>query len=581
MSSTARIFDVVIVGSGAGAMTASLRAHDLGLSVVVLEKMPVYGGTSAISGGGIWIPNNTGMAEAGIKDSFEQALTYVKAATKGEVPEEKLAAYLTSALEMLRYLEEKAGVRYRSVTRYPDYYPDLPGYCSGGRTMEPEFFRASRLGEEFKNLHSPTSGTLVFGRFSMSQKEGGIMFSRSPGWQWTIAKVMLRYWLDIPARLRGKRDGLLSLGNAMVAALRRAMLDRGIPLWLETPFDSLIWENGRVSGVEARQNGQAIRIDARLGVILAAGGFEGSQELREQFLPKPTQAAWSQGMPQNKGEGILAGIELGAATEFTDVAWWAPTIKVPGHDRQWGVLVERSLPGCVIVNKLGKRFANEAEPYLEFGNHMYEDNARTNGANVPCYVVFDATFRHKYMFGPMMPGQVRPDSSLPANWEGLVYWKADTLDGLAQRVGLNADGLKTTIANYNDYARNGKDLEFDKGGNVYDRYYGDRSVTPNPCLAPVAKPPFYAMRLDAGDIGTKGGLKTDKDARVMRADGTVIPGLQAIGNSSGSVMGHAYPGPGCTIGPAMVFGFRAANHLATDARRNVSAASERVTTAAE
>lgn len=578
MSQNEQCFDVVIVGSGAGAMTAALRAHDLGLSAVVIEKMPVYGGTSAISGGGIWIPNNPGMAEAGLQDSAEEGLTYLKAAVRGEVPEEKLEAYLRTGPQMLRWLEKDAGVRFRSVSAYPDYYPTLPGYKPGGRTMEPDCFYADELGAEFGRLNAPATATLVFGRFSMTQKEGGIMFSRAPGWQWVVLRLMLRYWLDVRGRLKGKRDRRLTLGNAMIASLRRAMMNRDIPLWLGTPFRSLILENGRVSGVQAERAGQALEIKARHGVVLAAGGFEGSQALRERWLPKPTNAAWSAAMPQNKGEAIEAGLAVGAATEFTDIAWWTPTIAVPGQDRQWGVLVERSLPGLVIVNKLGKRFANEAEPYLEFGNHMYEDNERTDGANVPCYVVFDATFRHKYMFGPLMPGQVRPDSALPADWDGKVYWKADTLDGLAQRMGIDAGGLKESVAKINAYAKTGKDLDFDKGGNVYDRYYGDRTVKPNPCLAPIVKPPFYGLRLDAGDIGTKGGLKTDKEARVLDTQDRVIPGLYAIGNCSGSVMGRAYPGPGCTIGPAMIFGYRAAGQMAAEARARLA---ERAKTAAE
>lgn len=244
-----------------------------------------------------------------------------------------------------------------------------------------------------------------------------------------------------------------------------------------------------------------------------------------------------------------------------DMAWWAPTVFVPGREKRRALFVERALPGCVMVNRLGRRFVDEAAPYSDIVTAMYADHA-SSGANLPAWFIFDATFRRNYPCGPLLPGVVQKDSSLPKDWDRTVFFKGDTLDALASRINVDAAGLRETVRKMNEYAISGIDVEFGKGGNTFDRYYGDTNVKPNPCLAPIVKPPFYALRIDAGDIGTKGGLLTDEFARVLREDGNTIPGLYAIGNTSAAVMGPSYPGAGSTIGPAMTFGFIAAHHLA-------------------
>ncbi len=553
-------FDVAVVGSGAGGMVAAICAHDLGQSVVVLEKADVYGGTTAISGGAVWVPCNHQIEKLGGVDDYESALTYLKAATRGMVAEARLRAYLDHAPEMVRYLEEKTRMRYRAMPRYSDYYPELPGAKGGYRTMDPVPFDAAQLGAEFDRLRAPSPGTLIGGRVGMTAEEAHTLLAKERGWILLIVRCFARYWLDVRWRLRIRRDRRLTLGNALVAALRRSMLDRGIPLWLNTALDSIVADGRRIVGVVAIQNGRPIRIGANRGVILAAGGFEHNQSMREQYLPKPTNSEWTTTPPFNTGDAIRAGQQVGAQLSLMDMAWWAPTVFVPGKERRRALFVERALPGCVMVNRLGRRFVNDAAPYSDIVSAMYADNEKT-GANLPAWLVFDADFRRKYPCGPLLPGMARPDTALPKDWAGTVYFRAYSLDALARQIGVDV-ALIETVQRMNSYAASGVDSEFGKGANEFDRYYGDVNVKPNPCLGSIAKPPFYALRIDAGDIGTKGGLLTDEHARVLRDDGQPIAGLYATGNTSAAVMGPSYPGAGSTIGPAMTFGFIAARHLA-------------------
>lgn len=551
--------DVLIVGSGAGAMTAAICAHDGGASTLLLEKTDRYGGSSAMSGGSLWIPNNHLMAAAGVRDSQEEALTYLEAVTRGTVPEEKLRAYVQTAPEMLRYMTDHTRLRMQCMLTYTDYYPESPGGKPGGRSIEPEHFDARLLGEQFGRMREPALQELVMGRISMTATEAHHLLARHPGWGKLTLKIMARYWLDLGGRLRSKRDRCLSLGNALIGMLRRSLMDRDIALWFETPARELVLDNGRVLGVVAERRGKIARIRARRGVIFAAGGFESNDEMRKRYLPSPTDAEWTTANPGNTGEAIEMGRRAGAALEWMDDAWWGPTTVVPGESRARMLVIEKGLPGSIFVNRRGERFVNEAAPYNDICKQMYARNT-PEARCVPAYMIFDATYRKKYPCGPFLPGSQQPDWALPARLKRYLE-KADTLEALAANLGIDAGGLTRSVAKMNDYARQGRDPDFHRGESRFDRYYGDEKIRPNPCLAALETPPYYAIVVYPGDLGTKGGLKVDAKARVLHTSGEPIAGLYAIGNCSGSMMGPTYPGAGATMGPAMTFGYIVARNL--------------------
>jgi len=549
------IYDLIIVGSGAGALSAAVFAADQGLSALIIEKSDKYGGTSALSGGGIWIPNNSHFKAKGGNDSYEKALTYLRESTQGRVDEKRLLAYLDHAPAMIDYLEKNSRVRYAVAEKYPDYYPHLDGSLPGGRTLDPELFDITALGDEIENQRPASPSTLLMGKIAWTARSAHKAISRERGWRLMLVGLMLRYKFDFAARRKGRRDRRAGLGAALIAALRMSLLDRKVPLGLNTDFKDLVPTEGKVTDVIVEHKGETRTLTARKGGMRGYGGFEQNQALRLKYLPQPRQAVWS-ATPKgcNTGAALEAGIRAGSATDLLDWCWWAPTIKVPKENEARGIFAERAFPGAYVVDSLGKRFVNEASPYLEFGDAMYKNNTNTGGKSVPAWAVFDSRFRFNYAMGPLMPSQIMPDSRLPKHWENTVYWKAETLDELAEKISVDAAGLQQTADKVNHYSETGIDEEFQRGGNVFDLYYGDINVKPNPCMAPLAKGPFYAMRMDAGDIGTKGGLLTNEHGQVLKEDGSTLDGLYAIGYCSPPGMGTSYPGPGSSIGPAMTFG---------------------------
>lgn len=551
--------DVLVIGSGAGGMTAALRAHDLGLNALVIEKSAEYGGTSAVSGGGIWIPNNHRISALGGSDSAEEAIAYIKAVTHGEIDDGRIEAYVEHGREMVEYLEQHTRVHFEAQPKYADYYPEVAGGKPGYRSMDPKPFDAAALGEEFLRMRAPSPGTLMMGRMAMTMKEAQVLLCRGKGWLGLTLRVMWRYWGDREGRKLSRRDRFLTLGNALIGALRCSLLDRGLPLWLHCSLQELIIVGDRVGGARVCRDGQTFNIKARHGVIVAAGGFERNQAMRAQYHPQPSQSSWSATPPNNTGDGIRAGQAIGARTALMSHSWWAPTTHVQGEEKQRALFVERTLPGCILVNSAGERFVNEAAPYTDIVYAMYANN-REGAVSVPCWMVFDAEFRRKYPCGALLPGYAQRDWQLPKHLRDYFH-KASSLPALAAKIGVDAAGLSRSVQRFNGMAERGVDEDFRKGDSLFDRYYGDPNVQPNPCLAPLLKGPFYAVRIDAGDIGTKGGLLTDVHARVLHEDGQPIAGLYAIGNSAASMMGRTYPGAGSTIGPAMTFGYRAANHI--------------------
>lgn len=567
------VFDVVVVGAGAGGMMAANRAYDLGLSVLLVEKSDRFGGTSAVSGGAIWVPCNE---DIGGGDDRARALTYLRHCTKGQVADDRLEAYVDNAAAMVRYSAEKVGLGFTAVMEYPDYYPHHEGALPGGRTMDPAAVNGGDLGDDFHRLREPYALMKLFGRISMTVSEARAITTKKSGWPLIVLRVIASYWADLGWRLKTRRDRRLTMGNALTGGMLRGLVKRGIPRLINAPLVRLLRDGGQVTGVVIARDGREVTIGARKGVILAAGGFERNQAMRDENLPARTSEKWSvTPAGNNTGEAIRAGIEAGAATEFMNLAWWAPTMRLPSRltpntETRVGLFMERGWPGSVIVNRKGQRFVNEAISYNDFGYAMIADQA-AGGANVPCWMVFDATFRKKYIVGGLMPGMLEPDRSLPPEWVDNVFYRAETVGELAAKIGVPAPALSDTVTRMNEFARTGRDTEFGRGDNVYDRYFGDRFVTPNPCLGPIGKAPFYAVRLDLGDIGTKGGLKVDARARVLDGQGLPIAGLYAIGNCSAAITAAAYPGAGATLGPAMTFGYIAANDIAT---RNTNQAAD-------
>lgn len=560
MDTSSSEVDLIVVGSGGGGLLAAIRAADHGLSVLVVEKAAQLGGTTALSGGGIWIPCNHDQPNAGVQDSFEDAFTYVRACARGLSSDERILAYLESAPLMADYLAE-IGVPYRCVPLYADYYQSLPGSRPGGRSMDPADYNAAHLGLDALGDIRP-SDQLIMGRMSINAFDARTLLAKERGATWVLLRLMLRYFLDYPWRFKTRHDRWLTGGQALIGGLYAALRKRKAAVWTNTRMRELVVENGRVAGIVAERDGGRVTVRARRAVLLAAGGFERNQAMREQYLPKPTDANWTATPEEgNTGDTIQAASAVGAALHLMEHTWGAPTYQIPGAKRFRPLFVERSMPGCMVVNAQGKRFLDESGPYPEFQQAMFSDHTAHGGA-VPAWIVFDAEFRRKYPIGPLMPSSVMPDKRIHAKWWNTLVWKGESLEQLARAIGVDATGLAASAARMGEFALTGKDLDFDRGGNAFDRYYGDVNVKPNPNLAPIAKPPFYAMRLWPGDIGTKGGLLTDRDARVLDTAGAVIPGLYCVGNNSASVMGPAYPGAGSTIGPAMTFAYRAIAEIA-------------------
>lgn len=555
-------FDTVVVGSGNGGLTAALCSYEMGCrDVLVIEKSDLYGGTSSISGGGVWIPCNRYAQGAGAEDSIDAARTYLRQLiTEEEVPEYQLDAYLHNGPKMVDFLHQHTRARYVSLAHYPDYYTNLDGAMQGHRSMEPETFEADELGDEWRRLRRTHPMMHLAGVIGFTQEEAALLIGQQPGWWKTAVKLVAAYLLDVPWRLRDRYHRRLATGCAGIARLRASMQDRDIPLWLETPMTRVIDEKGKVVGVEVQRKGETLRIQARKGVILAAGGFEHNQAMREQYLPQPTNHNWSAGTRDNTGDAIAEGIRLGARMHRLNEAWWCNTITVPGEDIPRLSIMEKSYPGSIVVNPAGQRFSNESQNYMAFQQETFAKHSPENPCN-PSWQIFDADFRAKYFVGPLYNSKFRPDWLLPRSYEdqGFVV-KADTIAELASKIGVDAQGLATTVANMNEYARTGEDLECHRGESAYDRYYGDPRVTPNPCLGAVAKAPFYAMRVDPGDFGTQGGMVINADAQVIHEDGQVIKGLYAIGNCSAPTL-PCYPGPGSTLGPAMTFAYQAAKAI--------------------
>ena len=539
-------FDFVVVGSGAAGMTAALTAASHGLRTVVVEKTEFYGGSTARSGGGVWIPVNSQLRKAGVHDTPEQASAYLAHVAGSGVPASLREAFLQHGPVMLDFVLANTPLRLDWVPGYSDYYPEAPGGIASGRSLEPRLFDARKLGTELGQLNPPYLPAPAGVTVTQANYRWLSLGTSHPRAILTTIRVAGR-------TVRNKATGrkMLSLGQALSGGLRAGLAQANVPVWLSTPMTGLEIEEGQVTGVRVVREGAPVLIRAALGVLLATGGFERNEEMRQLYQRRPIGAQWTVGSPGNTGDGLVAGAAAGGVLDLMDDAWWGPSIPLTGGP--YFCLAERSLPGCIFVNSAGERFVNESAPYVDAVHAMYDRHSEHN-PHIPCWLIFDQRYRNRYVFAGMPPRK-----PLPRRWfkSGAVF-RADTLADLAAQIGVAADGLAKTVQNFNDFARVGKDADYGRGDSAYDHYYGDPNCKPNPNLAPLAQAPYYAVKIVPGDLGTKGGLRTDERARVLRADGSPIKGLYAAGNASALVMGRSYAGAGATIGPAMTFGYLAA-----------------------
>lgn len=565
---TGEAFDVVVVGSGAAGAMAALRSAELGLKVLIVEKAHKFGGTSATSGGVMWIPNHRldGGADTEGGDSRASALEYLDATIGKPVNRERLEAFVDEAPRMLDFLKS-TGVQVFAAA-WPDYFLDRPGARSDRSVIVPTF-DGRRLGDDrYALMREQYNRFKLFGRYAMDLTETFALMMQQKGWRGLAAKMIVRYWKDRSTRRVSHRDRRFTQGAALMGATYEQVFRRGVELRLETSLERLLVDDGgRVAGVEVSNFGRNYTIVARHGVVLAAGGFEWNQALRERFYPVPGLTRHSS-TPEdgNRGEALVAAERIGASTEHTEQGWWIPTMILPMprasnfheiHQAAFDV----GRPWSVVVNRNGVRFVDEACGYDQFGQAMVRDHLET-GANCPCWLIFDARFRRKFSAGGLMPTVHTPEHKVPADWWDHYVFRGDTIEELCRKTHLPVEQVGQTVARMNEYAKTGVDPEFGRGMNPYDQMFGDPTSKPNPNIGPIDKPPFYAVPINNGDLGTKGGLRCDAWARVLDMRGSPIPGLYAAGNNAGTPFGDTYPGAGATIGPAMTFGYIAANDIA-------------------
>lgn len=564
-----RMVDVLVVGSGGGGMTAALTAASSGLDTLVIEKSSCFGGSTALSGGGIWVPGAPAQRRAGYSPNPDDVVGYLRRITDGLVSEARIRQYVYSAPQMLEFLEGlSAWLEFVWKPGYADYYPELPGGSVLGSTINVPPIDLRKLGDDQPRLLTPLA--LAPRGIWLGPKELRSFYRIRQSW---AGKAVLLKLVTRMIRTRVFGEQIAAIGQSLAARLRLAMKELGVALWLDAPLVELLTDaGGAVTGAVVQKEGGRERIGVRGGVILASGGFDHDLAWRKEHQPLVEQD-WSFGNPAALGDGIRAGQRVGAAADLLDEAWWFPAIQWPDGRMQF-MLNERMMPAQFIVNGAGKRFINEAAPYMDFGHAMIAGQ-ESGITHIPCWLVTDHRSFNRYVVAghlpiPKIPGAPVPTGrKIPTAWlESGVVKAAASWAELAAKIGVPGGQLQATAERFNELAVYGHDDDFNRGDSVYDNYYGDPTL-PNPNLYPLGDPPYYAFRIVLGDLGTSGGLRTDEYARVLRPDDTTVGGLYAVGNTSAPVMGRSYAGAGATIGPAMTFGFVAAKHLAgqLDARR--------------
>lgn len=548
MSEWDQTVDFVSVGSGGGGVMAAIAASDAGLSSIVIEKMPFVGGSTGMSGGVLWVPDNPLLAPAGVTDSIENGLTYFDAVVGDVGPASSLArrkAYITLGGEVITTLARK-GVKWMYSDGYADYYSDAPGGIDRGRSVECRPFDAKEIGDWAGKL-LPGIASMIGMAVHTNELRSIQYVNRSPKAFRVAMRVGMRtYW----GKIRGKK--LLTNGSALMANLIKIAEKQNIPIWLETPVTELIVEDGSVVGIVAIRDGKPYRIKANKGVLLAAGGFGRNDVMRKEYsADQPVDGSYSVANPGDTGEVLQQAIELGAKTDFLDEAWWLPgtvpelAATTVGQGRQ--------RPNTILVNNVGKRFVNESNSMVEVGKAMFSESDGT------CWIIHDDDYRKRYVNGKGKPG------ALPAGViEGGFLKRADTIQELAGQIGVDPATLADTVATWNKDAVNGKDPVFHRGESAYNKCMGDpNKKVPNPAVGPILKAPFYAAQIRPSDVGTCGGVITDEHGRVIGQDDQPIQGLYATGNITATVHGRAYPGAGASIANTIIFGYAAAKHAAS------------------
>ena len=526
--------DVIVVGSGGAGLTAALAAAVGGARVAVLERGDTFGGTTAFSGGSLWIPANRCMVAAGVHDSRDDAITYIGRLALGRTPRALIEAFVDQCNPLVAFLEQYTGAHFEANWEHPDYQPELPGARSGGRTLQGDVFDTNTLGP-LKDSIRAGYANLPLTKLELDA--------------WGKGPVKLETW-DFSLIAERMEKGIVGLGRALVGQLMRGCLEHGATLHLRTRALHLVRDGERVVGVRVEHDGSAETILAPQGVILATGGFEWDPRLVDTFLGVPVLGPSTP--PTNDGDGLRMAMAAGAALGNMTEAWWAATLGIPGETYERKQMYrnsgERSLPGSIVVNRRGRRFADEAMNYNDFGKAMRSfDPGRYEFANLPCFMVCDQQYRSTYSIATLSPGDRTP------SWLA----EAPTLRDLAERLGIDPDGLEAQVREFNASAAHGEDPLYHRGRSAYDHYRGDPRNEPNANVRPLGAGPYYGLELFLGTLGTKGGPLTNEHGQVLTTGDEPIPGLYAVGNVAANVFGPGYPGAGATLGSGMTFARRA------------------------
>lgn len=541
--------DLLVVGSGTG-MAAALAAAERGLTVLIVEKSEYIGGSTARSGGALWLPASPILDENGAGDTMSRASTYLESVVAGTAPPQRSAEFLAQVGETVEMLRRTTPLRFMWARDYSDYHPEQPGGSADGRTCECKPFNTS-----------------VLGRYR-SRLRPGIMTPSVPmpttgadyRWMNLMARVPRKGLPLIAKRLAQGLGGLLlgrrytAGGQALAAGMFAGVLRAGIGVWTETALVRLTIDGDTVNGAVVEHAGREITVTARRGVVLAAGGFDHSMDMRWKFQSESLAEHASLGAKTNTGDAIRIGQDAGAGTDLMDQAWWFPAVApLPGAD-PLVLLAERSLPGSLIVDQAGARFTNEATDYMSFGQRLLERERAGNPVET-MWMIFDQQYRNSYVFA----ADLFPRMRLPQTWyDAGIAHRSDDHAELARLIGVPTGRFLATVARFNEMSHAGDDSDFHRGRSAYDRYYGDPTIRPNPNLRALDQGPFYAVKMVLSDLGTCGGLRADGRARALREDGSVIDGLYAIGNTAANAFGTAYPGAGATIAQGLVYGYIAA-----------------------